>query len=62
MYFYVESGVGLVSKQMYPELVEINESRVTDYRWFPRSGGVRRRVFPISSECLCSNKSYTVQL
>lgn len=38
MFFYVEYGVALVSKQMYPESVEINESRITDYRCFPKVG------------------------
>lgn len=38
MYFCVEYGVALVTKQMCPESVEINEIRITDYRCLPQVG------------------------
>lgn len=38
MYFYVEYGMALVTKQMYPESVEKGKCRVTDYRCFYQVG------------------------
>ena len=40
MYFYVEYGVALITKQMYPESVEKGKSRVTEM--LSPNGRVRR--------------------